>query len=154
MPTKLTGQIVLPGNPNYNLARRDFNLRFSKFPKVIVFCNRVQDVINAVKWAREKNVPIRIRSGRHSYEAFSLVNKGIIIDISHLKKVQVDKKRRIALIQAGIPLEDVYDELWKHRVTIPAGTCPTVGLAGLTLGGGIGFLSRKFGLTLDSLLGV
>lgn len=149
--TRLTGRIVIPGNPSYNTARMEFNRRFSKFPRVIVFCQRTQDVINAVKWARERDIRLRVRSGRHSYEGFSAVNGGIIIDVSEMNKVKVDRKNRVAIVQTGNPLARVYKKLWDKRVAIPAGTAPDVGVAGLTLGGGIGLLSRKYGLTCDNL---
>ncbi|MWV46246.1 FAD-binding protein [Paenibacillus sp. HJL G12] len=149
--TQLTGRIVFPGNPSYNAARMEYNRRFSKFPRVIVFCRRTQDVINAIKWARERGIPLRARSGRHSYEAFSAINGGIIIDASEMNKVTVDRKKMVAHIQTGNPLERVYRKLWNKRVALPAGTAPDVGVAGLTLGGGIGLLSRKYGLTCDNL---
>lgn len=149
--TRLTGRIVLPGNSSYNAARIEFNRRFSKFPRVIVFCRRTQDVINAVKWACERGVRLRARSGRHSYEGFSSVNGGIIIDVSEMNKVKVDRKNRVAHVQTGNPLARVYRKLWNKRVALPAGTAPDVGIAGLTLGGGIGLLSRKYGLTCDNL---
>ncbi|TVX89762.1 FAD-binding oxidoreductase [Paenibacillus agilis] len=149
--TQLTGRIVFPDNPTYNAARMEFNRRFSKFPRVIVFCKRTQDVINAVKWARERGVRLRARSGRHSYEGFSSVNGGIIIDVSEMNKVKVDRKNRVAHVQTGNPLERVYRKLWNKRVALPAGTAPDVGVGGLTLGGGIGLLSRKYGLTCDNL---
>ncbi|MCM3746104.1 FAD-binding oxidoreductase [Paenibacillus pasadenensis] len=149
--TRLTGRIVFPDNPSYNTARMEFNRRFSKFPRVIVFCRRTQDVINAVKWARERGVRLRARSGRHSYEGFSAVNGGIIIDVSEMNKVKVDRKNRVAVVQTGNPLARVYQKLWDKRVALPAGTAPDVGVAGLTLGGGIGLLSRKYGLTCDNL---
>lgn len=149
--TRLTGKIVLPGSPSYNRARMEYNRRFSKFPRVIVFCRRTQDVINAVKWARERGVRLRARSGRHSYEGFSSVNGGIIIDVSKMKQVRVDRRRRLAYVQTGNPLARVYQKLWDKRVALPAGTAPDVGVGGLTLGGGIGLLSRKYGLTCDNL---
>lgn len=149
--TRLTGKIVLPGSSSYNAARMEFNRRFSKFPRVIVFCRRTQDVVNAVKWARERGVRIRARSGRHSYEGFSSVNGGIIIDVSEMNKVKVDRKKRLAYVQTGNPLARVYRKLWNKRAALPAGTAPDVGVGGLTLGGGIGLLSRKYGLTCDNL---
>ncbi|OZB95529.1 FAD-binding oxidoreductase [Paenibacillus sp. XY044] len=149
--TPLTGRIVVPGNPSYNAARMEYNRRFSKFPRIIVFCKRTQDVINAVKWARERGVRLRVRSGRHSYEGFSSINGGIIIDVSEMNKVKVDRKNMVAHIQTGNPLARVYRKLWDKRVALPGGTAPDVGIAGLTLGGGIGLLSRKYGLTCDNL---
>ncbi|AVV60253.1 FAD-binding oxidoreductase [Paenibacillus glucanolyticus] len=129
----------------------EYNRRISKFPRVIVFCRRTQDVINAVKWARERGVRLRVRSGRHSYEGFSTVNGGIVIDVSAMNKVKVDRKNRVAHVQTGNPLARVYRKLWDKGVALPAGTAPDVGVAGLTLGGGIGLLSRKYGLTCDNL---
>ncbi|KQL45284.1 dehydrogenase [Brevibacillus choshinensis] len=149
--TRLTGRIVVPGDPAYNQARMEFNKRISKFPRVIVFCKRTQDVVNAVKWARENRVPIRVRSGRHSYEGFSVMNGAIVIDVSQMNRIQIYSKQKLAKIQTGNQLQRVYRTLWQKRVTIPAGTAPDVGIAGLTLGGGIGLLSRKYGLTLDNL---
>lgn len=152
--TKLTGRIVFPGDADYNRARAEYNRRFNKFPRVIVFCQCTKDIINAVKWARERKVPIRIRSGRHSYEGFSAVTGGIIIDVSEMNKIIVDRKRNLAYVQTGAPLAEVYQKLWEKGVTIPAGTAADVGVAGLTLGGGIGLLSRQYGLTLDHLQAV
>lgn len=142
---------MVPGSPSYRAARMEYNRRISKFPRVIVFCRRTQDVINAVKWARERGVRLRVRSGRHSYEGFSTVNGGIVIDVSAMNKVKVDRKNRVAHVQTGNPLARVYRKLWDKGVALPAGTAPDVGVAGLTLGGGIGLLSRKYGLTCDNL---
>ncbi len=74
--TKLTGRIVFPDDPCYEIARRDYNTRFSKYPLAIVFCQETQDVVNAVKWTRENCISLRARSGGHSYEAFSILNDG------------------------------------------------------------------------------
>src|SRR5256885_13949662 len=79
----LTGRIIWKSDtPEYNLARLDYNLRFNRYPRVIVYAQKVQDVANAILWARENDVPLRARSGRHSYEAYSLVENGIVIDVS------------------------------------------------------------------------
>ena len=99
-------------------------------------------------------MPLRARSGGHSYEAFSVVDGGLVIDVGGLTGVDVDVARGEAVIGAGVRLLDCYRRLWDDGVTIPAGTCPGVGIAGLTLGGGIGFLSRQYGLTCDNLLAV
>lgn len=114
--------------------------------------NQVEDVLHALKWARENHVPFRVRSGRHSYENFSLVNGGLIIDISEMYKIKVNLETMTAKIEAGASLGQVYHTLWEYGTTIPAGTKGSVGLAGLTLGGGICMLTRLFGLTCDNLL--
>lgn len=152
--TKLTGRIVTHEDCAYEASRTNLNLSIQKFPCIIVFCQNGQDVVNALKWAREHGIPFRIRSGRHSYENFSLLNKGLIIDVSEMNHITINQKNLTATIQAGANLGTVYETLWKYGVTIPAGTSASVGLVGLTLGGGIGMLSRQFGLTCDNLLEV
>ncbi len=148
----LTGHVILQGEPGYNKARQDFNGRFNKFPKIIVYCEAVDDVVNAICWVRKYGLPFRIRDGGHSYEAFSLVNCGLIIDVSRLLNLQINKEEGTARVGAGIKLLPLYEALWEQGVTIPGGTCPTVGISGLTLGGGYGVLSRLFGMTCDNLL--
>ncbi|MGN4124147.1 FAD-binding oxidoreductase [Lysinibacillus sphaericus] len=149
---KLTGRIVTPGDPDYEQARINNNLSIAKFPSKIVFCQNTKDVVNALRWVRENNEPFRIRSGRHSYENYSLVNEGIVIDVSDMNEITINVKDMTARIEAGADLGKVYRELWEYGMTIPAGTESSVGVVGLTLGGGIGMLSRQFGLTCDNLL--
>jgi FAD/FMN-containing dehydrogenase len=112
----------------------------------------VEDVQNAVRWARQEGVPLRARSGGHSYEAYSTLDDGLIIDVGGLDLVEVDVARGEAAVGAGVRLLDLYQRLWERGVTLPGGTCPSVGIAGLTLGGGVGYVSRQYGLTCDNLL--
>ncbi|PTM59263.1 FAD/FMN-containing dehydrogenase [Desmospora activa DSM 45169] len=149
---KLTGRIVVPGNPQYNSARQEFNTFFNKFPRVIVFAQKTQDVVNAIRWARFNNVPIRMRSGRHSYEGLSVVNGGIVIDVSDMHDVDVNRKRGTATVQTGIRGGALNEALWTERRVVPVGLCRTTGIGGVTLGGGHSILSRQFGLTQDHLL--
>src|SRR5918994_7415906 len=142
----LTGLIIWPQDPSYDEARQSFNARFSRFPAAIVVCDNTDDVWNSVRWARQEGIPLRARSGGHSYEGFSVVDGGLVIDVGGLNEV-VDVSRGEAVVGAGVRMLDCYRRLWDHGVTIPGGTCPGVGIAGLTLGGGIGFLSRQYGLT-------
>jgi FAD/FMN-containing dehydrogenase len=148
----LTGRIIWPQDSSYDEARQSFNARFSRFPAAIVVCDNTDDVRNAVRWARQEGMPLRARSGGHSYEAFSVVDGGLVVDVGGLTGVEVDVARGEAVIGAGVRLLDCYRHLWQQGVTIPAGTCPGIGIAGLTLGGGIGFLSRQYGLTCDNLV--
>lgn len=150
----LTGQVIRQGEPGYDEARRNYNGRFNKFPIIINFCESVQDVVNAILWVRRQRIPFRIRNGRHSYEAYSLVDGGLVIDISRLLKLQFDRENGTVQIGAGYLLLPLYRALWDQGVTIPGGTCPTVGISGLTLGGGYGLLSRLMGMTCDNLLEV
>jgi FAD/FMN-containing dehydrogenase len=146
--------LVLPGDPGYDAARTNFNTRFRVSPASIQFCDTVDDVRGALRRAREAGQQIRARSGRHSYAGFSLVEGGAIIDVSPMREIRVDAKKGAATIGAGARLAQVYESLWRQGVTIPAGTFPSVGIAGLTLGGGVGFLTRSLGLTCDWLEGV
>src|SRR5829696_8493073 len=150
----LSGRVIWPQDPAYEEARQSFNARFSRYPAAIVVCDNMSDVRNGVRWARQEGMPLRARSGGHSYEAFSVVDDGLVIDVGGLTAVDVDVSRGEAVIGAGVRLLDCYRRLWEHGVTIPAGTCPSVGIAGLTLGGGIGFLSRQHGLTCDNLVAI
>lgn len=151
---ELTGRIVVPGNPQYNSARQEFNLFFNKFPRVIVFAQETKDVINAIRWARFHHVPIRMRSGRHSYEGLSVVDGGIVIDVSDMHRVEVDRKRGTVTVQTGIRDSLLNEKLGLEGLVVPVGLCPTTGIAGLTLGGGTNLLVRKYGLTTDHLLDV
>src|SRR5699024_9039127 len=158
--------VVRRDTPGYQAARINFNLYYPKFPEAIVFCQEEKDVLNALRYVRKYNIPFRVRSGRHSYQNFSVLDKGIVIDLSELNTISVDTSKDIAVIKGGCNLGYVYHTLWRHgrtipgaiqpssSNTIPAGTQSSVGIAGLTLGGGIGYLSRVLGLTCDNLLNV
>jgi FAD/FMN-containing dehydrogenase len=148
----LTGRVIWPGDPEYETTRQPFNSRFARFPAGIVVCSSATDVQNAVRWARQHGIPLCARSGGHSYEAFSTLDDALVIDVGGLTEVTVDPARGEAVVGTGVRMLDLYRRLWSFGVTIPGGTCPGVGIAGLTLGGGIGFLSRQYGLTCDNLL--
>jgi FAD/FMN-containing dehydrogenase len=150
----LTGRVIWPGDPGYDAARQTFNTRFARFPAGIVVCSSAADVQNAVRWARQQGIPLCARSGGHSYEAYSTLDDALVIDVGGLTAVVVDAARGEAVVGAGVRMLDLYRRLWDDGVTLPGGTCPGVGIAGLTLGGGIGFLSRQYGLTCDNLLAV
>ncbi|NRD80236.1 FAD-binding oxidoreductase [Bacillus sp. BRMEA1] len=148
---ELTGRIVVPGDPQYNSARQEFNTFFNKFPFVIVFAQKTKDVVNAVLWARKNKVPIRMRSGRHNYEGLSVENAGIVIDVSEMTQLEVDRKSGNVTIGTGWRNLDLTQTLWPERLVVPTGVCPTPGIAGLTLGGGHSAQARTWGLTQDHL---
>jgi hypothetical protein len=147
----LRGDVVVPGDAAYARARVLYNTRFDGIhPHAVVLCESPSDVERTVTWARKHGVRVVPRSGGHSYGGYS-VSPGVVVDVSRLNRIALAPRSR-AVVGAGARLIDVYDALWQHRLTVPAGTCPTVGIAGLTLGGGIGFAARKFGLTCDNLV--
>ena len=150
----LTGRVVLQDSPGYDEARKDYNGRFNIFPLVIVYCKVTQDVVNAILWVRESRLPFRIRGGGHNYEAFSLVDGGLVIDVSGMLNLQINKEALTIQVGTGFRLLPLYDKLWDQKLVLPSGTCPSVCISGLTLGGGYGLLSRLFGMTCDSLLEV
>ncbi len=154
MVPKLTGRVLYKDDPGWDDARKNFNQRFDVQPRAIVYCQDDGDVVNALRWARENNVPFRARSGRHSYEGYSLVDSGLIIDVSELDHVRVNRDAGVAEIGAGSYMLQCAEQLGDVGVTTPLATGPTVGLAGLALGGGFGLTSRKFGLTCDNVLAV
>ena len=148
---ELRGDLVRAGAAGYDQARVLFDTRFDAVaPRAVVFCESLADVERTVRWARRHAVRIVPRSGGHSYGGYSTTS-GVIVDVSRLKGVALDRHGH-AVIGAGARLIDVYDHLAQHGRTVPAGSCPTVGIAGLALGGGVGFASRKLGLTCDNLL--
>ncbi|MFD1171079.1 FAD-binding oxidoreductase [Oceanobacillus picturae] len=153
--TKLTGRVIFRGDPGYEEARLNWNPYTNTYPLVIVFAQKHDDVVHAVKWARENDVPIRARGGRHALERnMSVVKDGIIIDVSDMTRVRLNSKKEIAFIETGIDVGPLVSTLADRGFMSPFGDSPTVGIAGLTLGGGIGPLQRTIGLASDNLIGV
>ncbi|MFD8964866.1 FAD-binding oxidoreductase [Streptomyces sp. NPDC059568] len=152
-PARLTGRIVRPNDPNYADASQGWDELFVHYPLVIVFAQNTQDVVNALTWARQHNVALRVRSGRHSLEGWSNVDNGIVIDISELKSAHINAQARTATVGAGLNQLEAVTTLAKKNFAVTTGTEGTVGLAGATLGGGLGFLTRYLGMACDSLIG-
>ncbi|MEV5472529.1 FAD-binding oxidoreductase [Streptomyces sp. NPDC052207] len=152
-PAQLTGRIVRPESPDYTAARLGWDQLFSHYPLVIVFAQNTQDVVNALTWARQHDVALRVRSGRHSLEGWSNVDNGLVIDISELKSVHIDTGLRIARVGAGLNQLEAVTALARKNLAVTTGTEGSVGLAGATLGGGFGFLTRWLGMACDSLVG-
>lgn len=121
-------------------------------PQAIVYCASADDVQKTVRWARKHGIHIVPRCGGHSYAGYSTTSRGVVVDVSSMNRVHVHDG--IATVGAGARLIDVYSGLASLGLTIPAGSCPTVGISGLALGGGVGYAGRKFGLTCDNLVGL
>lgn len=130
-----------------------FNKRIQKKPRIIALCKNSNGVAEAIRYAKENKLPVAIKSGGHSFEGFSSNDDGLVINLSLLNKVEWLGDDKIS-VGPGCKLGQLYDEVLPKKRIIPAGSCATVGVAGLTLGGGYGFFSRKYGLTCDSLLEV
>jgi FAD/FMN-containing dehydrogenase len=148
---RMDGRLVAPGDPTYGRASQLFDPRFDDArPLAIAECHSVGDVEQAVRWATGHRIRPIPRSGGHSYGGYS-TGDGLVVDVTGLNRVSVDRARGTATVGAGAHLIDVYSSMAAHGAAIPAGSCPTVGVAGLTLGGGVGLSSRKLGLTSDQL---
>lgn len=148
----LQGELVLPTDDRYAVAHQLFNTRFDSIhPAAIVYCSSPADVQTCLAFVQRFTLPFTVRSGGHSYAGYSTTT-GLVLDVTRMKQVTVGGNAGTVTIDAGARLIDVYATLAQSGVIIPAGSCATVGIAGLTLGGGVGVLSRKFGLTSDNLL--
>jgi FAD/FMN-containing dehydrogenase len=148
---RLRGVLVLPGQGGYAAAKALYNPRLDIAPRAIAFCRTPGDVAEALAFARARRWPIAARSGRHSFAGYSNT-RGIVADVSPMRHVLYDPASGLVRIGAGANLRDVYEGLvLRHGVALPTGTCPTVGVAGLALGGGFGHLMRHAGLLCDSL---
>ena len=150
----LGDRLITPTDPTYSTVAGLFDPRFDRIhPLAIARCTSTQDIQRCLDFARSTGTPVAARSGGHSYGGYS-TSSGLVIDIGPLNAIVVDTSSGIARIGAGARLADVYAKLDAAGVSIPAGSCPTVGIAGLALGGGIGVVARKYGLTCDRIKAV
>jgi FAD/FMN-containing dehydrogenase len=147
-----SGRLVRAGDPGYDEARRIWNGSISKFPALIAYCTGVADVVAALEGATRSGLPVAVRSGGHSFPGQSLCDGGLVIDLSAMNGIRVDPLNRTVRAQAGVLLGALDRETQHFGMAVPAGIVTHTGLAGLTLGGGIGWLMRKYGLTVDQLL--
>jgi FAD/FMN-containing dehydrogenase len=146
------GQVMRPGDAGYDAARKIWNASIDKHPGLIARCSGTADVVHAVKFARPNDLLVAVRSGGHNVGGRALCDDGIVIDLSAMNGVFVDPVLRTARVQAGALLGDVDRETHLHGLAVPIGTVSKTGVGGLTLGGGMGWLARKYGLTCDNLI--
>jgi FAD/FMN-containing dehydrogenase len=148
----LTGRVVRPGDDEYAVACAGWNRLFTHAPSAVVFAVELRDVVNAVTFARHHDLPLRVRSGGHCLEGWSNVDGGVVIDVSGMKSVTIDAESRTATVGAGVTQSEAVTRLGAAGLAAPTGTEGSVSLAGATLGGGFGLLTRRFGMACDSLL--
>ncbi|PWT75055.1 MAG: oxidoreductase [Chloroflexi bacterium] len=146
------GEVLQPGDPTYDEARKVYNAMIDRHPSVIVRCSDVADVISAVNFAREQKLPVSIRGGGHNVAGFAVNDDGVVIDLSLMKGIHVDPARRVVRAEGGVTWGDLDHATHPFGFAVPGGIISTTGVAGLTLGGGIGNLTRTYGLSCDSLL--
>lgn len=145
------GEVLLPSDPAYDSARTIWNAMIDKRPAVIARCARTADVVRAVNFARTNGLLLAVRSGGHNIAGSAICDDGIVIDLSQMKAAVVDPGSRRVTVEAGATLADLDAATQVHGLATPLGINSTTGVAGLTLGGGFGWLSRKLGMTVDNL---
>jgi FAD/FMN-containing dehydrogenase len=150
--SKLRGIVALPGEDGYAAARSIWNAMIDRRPGLVVRCLGAADVINAVTLARDEKLLVAIRSGGHNIAGNAVCDGGLLIDLSLMKSVHVDPASRTARVEPGATLADFDKEAQGFALATPLGINSTTGVAGLTLGGGFGWTTRKFGLTVDNLI--
>jgi FAD/FMN-containing dehydrogenase len=150
--SSLRGPLLTSSSPTYNETRKVWNGMFDRKPGLIIQCSGPADVIAAVKFARSHNILVSVRGGGHSLPGHSVCNGGLMIDLSMMKGIRVDPKTRTAHAQGGCKWGDLDRETQALGLAVTGGQVSDTGIAGLTLGGGIGWLGRKLGLTCDNLL--
>lgn len=154
LESKFRGKLITSGENKYDDARKLYKAMFDKNPAVISRCANVADVIHAVTFAQDENLSVAIRSGGHNAAGLGSYDDGLVIDLSTLKGIRVDPKTQTARVEPGCIWGEVDHATHAFGLATPSGVISTTGVGGLTLGGGHGYLSRKYGLTIDNLLEV
>jgi FAD/FMN-containing dehydrogenase len=149
---RLRGELIQSQNEGYDEVRAIWNATIDKRPSLIVRCAGVADVIEAVRFARENNLLVAVRGGGHNIAGTAVCDEGLMIDLSPMRAIHVDPGAHTAHVQGGATFADVDHETQAFGLAVPNGVVSTTGVGGLTLGGGFGRLSRKYGLTADNLL--
>jgi FAD/FMN-containing dehydrogenase len=148
------GQLIQPTDPDYDEARKIWNAMIDRRPALIARCTGTADVVAAVRFAREQGLPVAVRGGAHSAAGKGVVENGVVIDLSLMKGVHVDPASKTVRAEGGATWGDFDHETQLFGLAAPGGVISTTGIAGLTLGGGFGWLTRRFGLACDNLLSV
>ena len=150
--TALRGELIQPGDLGYDEARKVYNAMIEKRPRMIARCSDVADVISCVNFARENDVLLAVRGGSHNGAGWGVADDALVIDLSSMRSVRVDPEERTVRVEGGARWGDVDHASHAFGLAIPTGIISTTGVGGLTLGGGHGYLSRKYGLAIDNLL--
>ncbi len=148
------GELVRPGDPSYDRRRKVWNGSIDRYPALIARCTGVSDVVAALAFARRTGLAVAVRSGGHSFPGLSVCDGGIVIDLGSMKQIRVDPEAGTVRAQAGVLLGELDRATQVFGLAVPTGSVTHTGLAGLTLGGGFGWLMRKYGLAIDQLLSV
>lgn len=148
----IRGKLIMPNDSNYDEERKVYNGMIDKRPSLIVRCSHTSDVVACVNFARENNILLSVRGGGHNAGGLGICDDGLVIDFSLMKDIQIDAAAKTVLVQAGCLLKELDAATHEVNMAVPAGIFGTTGVSGLTLGGGLGHLTRQYGLSIDSLL--
>lgn len=151
---QLRGKLIERDDPNYDEVRKVYNAMIDKRPSLIAQCADVADVISAVNFGRDHNLTLAVRGGGHNGPGFGTCDDGLVIDLSPMRGIRVDPATSTVRVEGGCVWADVDHATHAFGLAVPSGFLSSTGVGGLTLGGGIGYLTRKYGLTIDNLLGV
>jgi FAD/FMN-containing dehydrogenase len=152
LKSTIRGQLLHPGDASFDQARSIWNAMIDRHPAMILRCAGAADVRRGVAFARDNGLPLAIRGGGHNIGGSALCDDGLVLDLSSMKSVRIDPAARRAYVEPGATLHDFDHEAQAFGLATPLGINSTTGVAGLTLGGGFGWLSRKYGMTVDNLL--
>ena len=152
LPADITGRIIRPDDPDYDETRQILSGAYDRHPAVIVRAANAADVARVVRFARETGTELAVRAGGHSNAGHSSTEGGIVLDLREMRALEVDAESRTAWVEGGLTAGDVTARLAEHGFAIPFGDTGSVGIGGLTLGGGVGYLVRKHGMAIDHLL--
>ena len=152
LKSRFGGELIVPGDQQYDAARAVFNATIDRRPALIARCAGPDDVMQAVNFARQENLLLSVRGTGHNVAGFAVCDDGLVIDLSHMKAITVDPQARTVRVQGGCNWGEVNDALQPYGLATTGGFVSVTGVAGLTLGGGLGWLVRKHGLALDNLL--
>ena len=152
LASEISGHVITTESPDYESARLVFNRAFDLRPALIVRCASSSDVARALDFAQSRKSPLAVRGGGHSRAGFGVCDSGVVIDLSGMKRVEVDQSKRVARAEAGALVRDLDEVTQRFGLATTSGGCPNVGLGGFTLGGGEGLLMSKYGAACDNLI--
>src|SRR5262245_18961138 len=148
----IKGELLTADSPGYDQVRKIWNAMIDRRPALIARCKNTDDVVQCVRFAKKNDMLVAVRGGGHNIAGNAVCDGGLLIDLSLMRGVQVDAAKKTARVEGGALLGDLDQATQAHGLAVPLGINSTTGVAGLTLGGGFGWISRKYGLTIDNLL--
>lgn len=152
LKNNLHGKLVLATDPAYNESRKVYNGMIDKYPAAIAYCGDVTDIVSCINFAKENDILLAVRGGGHNAGGLGIADNALVIDLSSLKEIKIDASAKTVRVQAGCLLKEMDAATHEVGMTVPAGIFGTTGVSGLTLGGGLGYMTRQYGLTIDNLL--